>query len=225
MGIPRLEVVQVLEDVDMQDQRLAAAGRVPEGELVQVVGGVVLELLSFGVSSILGHLGVQAVEQALPTVEIPVEVDLGEQQRQVLEIFHRQQFARRGIAAMGDLLPLRYDVQVIAAQLGFGDPVHVEQVARQLVEELRLAVIVDALVPVIAKPRLQSHQAAAMEMAQHPAVQHQLLMERPLLLRGPRHQSANPSSCPTQRSKPGQAARIFGTPIRCAIRAPCSTLP
>src|SRR5690606_23572699 len=72
-----------------------------------------------------------------------------------------------------------------------GDPVHIEQVARQLVEELGLAVVVDALVPVIAKPRLQRHQAVAVEMAQHPAVQHQFLMERALLLGCPRHQTSS----------------------------------
>src|SRR3546814_14487728 len=33
----RLEVVQVLADVDVQQQGLAAAGGIPEGDLVQVV--------------------------------------------------------------------------------------------------------------------------------------------------------------------------------------------
>jgi adenine-specific DNA-methyltransferase len=78
VSVPSLEIMQVLQDVDMQDQRLAAAGRIPEGQLVQVVGDVVLEILRPVLFPVRGHVRVQAVQQVLPPAEIPVEIDLGE---------------------------------------------------------------------------------------------------------------------------------------------------
>ena len=54
-------------------------------------------------------------------------------------------------------------------------------------EEFRLAIIVNAFVPVFAQTRIQRHQAVAVEMAQHPSVQYQFLMEGALFLRGARH--------------------------------------
>jgi hypothetical protein len=71
---------------------------------------------------------------------------------------------------MGDLQPMLDDVQVISTQFRLAYPVHVEEVMRQLVKELGLAIVVDAFVPILAKPCLQRHQAVAVEMTQHPAV-------------------------------------------------------
>ena len=89
-----------------------------------------------------------------------------------MEVFHRQDFAGGGVAAMGDLLPMPYDVEVIALQIGLIDPIHVEKAARQFMEEFCLAVIVNAFMPVFAQTRFQRHQAVAVEMAQHPSVQY-----------------------------------------------------
>jgi hypothetical protein len=45
IAAPRLEVVQVLADVDVQQQGLAAAGGIPEGDLVQVIRFKIAERL------------------------------------------------------------------------------------------------------------------------------------------------------------------------------------
>ncbi|WP_240498781.1 hypothetical protein [Thauera propionica] len=48
-------------------------------------------------------------------------------------------------------------------------------------EELGLAVLVDALKTVIAQTHLECRQRAALKETQHPAVEHQFLMEAALL--------------------------------------------
>jgi hypothetical protein len=68
-------------------------------------------------------------------------------------------------------------VQVVAAQVSFRHRIHLEQVARQRMKELRLSILVDALVPVIAKPKLQGAEAVPLEETQHPAVEYQFLVE------------------------------------------------
>ena len=177
LALTSLEITQVLLDVDVQQQRLAAAGGIPEGDLVQIVGVEVLEGLGTGFCPVANHLGVQAVQQVLPMVEVPVQVDLGEQQREVLEVLHVQLMPLQLVALGGDALPMGDDVQVIAAQVGFADAVHVEQVACQLVEELGLPILVDAFKAVFSQPLLECSEAAPLEKPQHPAVEHQLLVE------------------------------------------------
>src|SRR5690606_11280704 len=73
------------------------------------------------------------------------------------------------------------DVQVVASQVGLGHLVGIEQASDQFVEELGLAVLVDALKAVIAQAHLECRQRAALKEAQHPAVEHQFLMEAALL--------------------------------------------
>ena len=145
----------------------------------------------------------KAIEQRFAAIEVPVQVDLAEQQRQVLEVLHLQFVTFALVALGGDALPVRDDVQVVAAQLRLADALRFEEVAGELVEEQRLAVVVDAFVAVVAQAQLQRPQAAALEEAQHPAVEHQLLVEAALAGRAPwcsRHQSASTANMRSRNS-------------------------
>ena len=62
IAAPRLEVVQVLADVDVQQQGLAAAGGIPEGDLVQVVRLEIAERFRAGLGAVARHFLVQAIE-------------------------------------------------------------------------------------------------------------------------------------------------------------------
>ena len=77
----------------------------------------------------------------------------------------------------GDRTPVGDDVQVVAPQNGLGHLVRVEQASDEPMEELGLAILGDALEAVIAQARLERRQRAALKEAQHPAVEHQLLVE------------------------------------------------
>ncbi len=57
----RLEVVQVLMNVHVQQQRLAAAGGIPEGDLVQVIRLEIAERLRAVLGAVARHFLVQAV--------------------------------------------------------------------------------------------------------------------------------------------------------------------
>ena len=76
----------------MHQQRLAAAGRHPEGQLVELrpgLGGFVErgDPVGLGLVRVVGgRLLVQLLEQRLGIAEVAVEVDLAEKQSQVLEI-------------------------------------------------------------------------------------------------------------------------------------------
>jgi hypothetical protein len=181
IAAPRLEVVQVLADVDVQQQGLAAAGGIPEGDLVQVVRFEIAERFRARLGAVARHFLVQAIEQVLTVVEVPVQIQLGEQQREVLEVLHLQFMALQLVALGGDGLPVGDDVQVVAPQVGLGHLVGIEQASGQFVEELGLAVLVDALEAVIAQAHLECRQRAALKETQHPAVEHQFLMEAALL--------------------------------------------
>src|SRR5690606_4857264 len=109
-----------------------------------------------------------------------VEIQLGEQQREVLEVLHLQFVALQLVALGGNGLPVGDDVQVVAPQVRFRHPVGIEQTPRQLVEEAGLSILVDALEAVIAQALLERRQRAALKEPQYPAVQHQLLMEAAL---------------------------------------------
>jgi hypothetical protein len=103
---PRLVVVQVLEDVDVEEERLAAAGGVPKSEAVKVVGreGLETHLVLVGVEGL--ERGVEAVEELLAAAEIPIEVDLGEEEGEVLEILELEDVAFALVAGGGDGLPV-----------------------------------------------------------------------------------------------------------------------
>src|SRR5690606_28689587 len=80
------EVMLELEDVGVHHQRLAAAGRHPQGELVELWPrlGVRIqrsELVGLGLVRVVrGDLSVQRREQRLRVAEVAIEVDLREEQ-------------------------------------------------------------------------------------------------------------------------------------------------
>ena len=113
VALAGLKVVQILVNVHMQQQRLAAAGGVPERDLVQVIRFKITEWLRTVLSAVTHHLPVQAIKQRLPLVEIPVEVNLREQQRQVLKVLHLQLMAFELVALGRDGLPMHDNVQVV----------------------------------------------------------------------------------------------------------------
>jgi hypothetical protein len=104
--VPRLKVVQILVNVHVQQQRLAAAGGIPEGDLVQVVRFKRAKRLR--AKSRRGNAPIprSGHPASLTLVEIPVEVNLGEQQREVLKVLHLQLMAFQLVALGGDGLPV-----------------------------------------------------------------------------------------------------------------------
>ena len=148
---PRLVVVQVLEDVDVEEERLAAARGVPKSEAVEIVGGEGREthLGLVGVKS--NERGVEAVEELRTAAEIPIEVDLGEEEREVLEILELKDVTLALVAGGGDGLPMANDGEIVAAQLWLGDTVDVEQVGGELVKKQRLPVLVQAFPAILAE--------------------------------------------------------------------------
>ena len=78
------QVVTVLQDVGVHQQRFAAAGGHPEGELVELWpshGGFVerSDLVGLVVVRVVpGHLCVQRLEQRLRVAEVAVEINLAE---------------------------------------------------------------------------------------------------------------------------------------------------
>ena len=78
-GHTLLEVMQILTDIDVQQQRLAAAGGVPEGDLVQIIRLEIAERFRARLGAVARHFLVQAIEQVLTVVEVPVQIQLGEQ--------------------------------------------------------------------------------------------------------------------------------------------------
>ena len=202
-----LEVMQVLVDVDVQQQGFAAAGGVPECQLVQFIRikwlKAMLGLVVRHQSGVVGlHSFIQAIQQLLALVEIPVQVNLGEQQREILEILHVEHGAFHLVAALGDGIPMLHDVQVVTAQIVRADAIHFKQILVQFVEKPGLAVLVDAFVPVFTEAELQGVQGAAFEKAHHPLVEHQLLVEAAL-----RHYT--PSTANMRLRNSGSIWRIF----------------
>ena len=184
VAAPCLEVLQVLANIDVQQQSLAAAGGIPESNLVQVVHLEIAEGFRAFFGAVARHFFVQAIEQVLAVVEVPVQIQLGEQQREVLEVLHLQFVAFQLVALGSDGLPVRNNIQVVAPQVGLGHLVGIEQASGQFMEELGLAVLIDAFEAVVAKAHLERRKRAALKEAQHPAVEHQFLMEAALLCCG-----------------------------------------
>ena len=82
----------ILQNVDVHQQRLPAAGRHPEGELVELWPSLhrLVERrdpVSLGLVRIVGvHLLIQLHKQRIGVAKVAVQIDLGEEQGQVLEI-------------------------------------------------------------------------------------------------------------------------------------------
>ncbi|MGD1084262.1 MAG: hypothetical protein ABSA47_05840 [Verrucomicrobiota bacterium] len=103
----------VLENVDMHEQRFAGAGGGPEREFVQIVRNVGPDLVALSFAGVeRSKMGIE-VGQELPGVpEIAVQVDFGEKQTKVLEIFP----ADRVFSAGADGLGVANNVLVVGQQ-------------------------------------------------------------------------------------------------------------
>ena len=171
--VVQLQVVLVLEDVDVHQQRLAAAGGIPEGQLSQVIRLVVRNLFLCRFSLIeLGDVLVQVGQQLVGVTEEAVEVDFGEEQREVLEILPLQR--------LGSLLTERQrvldDVLVVAEQRVAGELLVLPE-QLHLVQELVDVVLVQPFQFQRLQMFGQLVEAAHLEQRQHPLVQDEFLVE------------------------------------------------
>ena len=114
--------VPVLQDVRVHQQRLAAAGGHPEGELVELrpgLGGFVerRDPVTLGLALVAGgHLLVQIPEQRLGIAEVAVEVDLAEEQGQILEVLPDDRLIAAGYPPVVQPLRVLDDVLIIFQQ-------------------------------------------------------------------------------------------------------------
>ena len=81
------------------------------------------------------------------------------------------------VAGGSNGLPVTGYGEIVAAQCRFVDEVDVEQVAGELVEKQRLPVLVQALPAIFAEALFELLQPVAVEKAEEPAVEHQVLVE------------------------------------------------
>ena len=87
------EEAAVLQNVRVHQERLAAAGSHPEGDLVELrpsLGAFVQRLDTVGLVLAFvecGYLLVQGSKKSRWVAKIAVQVDLGKEQRQVLKVF------------------------------------------------------------------------------------------------------------------------------------------
>ena len=113
------EAELVLQDVGVHQQRLAAARRAPIGDLVDLPPSLGIPLEGRDVVALRlvriadSQLGVDRRQQRLGIAEVSVEIDLGEQQGQILEIFpHDRRLATRDPALVQPQCVL-HDVLVV----------------------------------------------------------------------------------------------------------------
>ena len=181
-----LQVVLVLEDVGVHQQRLAAAGGAPVGELVELrpgLGGLVegRDLVGLGLVRVVGgHLRVQRREQRLGIAEVAVEVDLGEEQRQVLEVLPDDRLLAARDAPLVQPLRVPDDVLVVFEQQLGGQLRQVEELRRERVVEVVDVVLVQPFQRLVAQVLGQLLEALDVEQRQQPLVEHQLVGERHL---------------------------------------------
>ena len=137
-----LEVMQILFDVDVQQQRFAAACGVPECQLVQFIR---IKRLKAMFSVLLGVVGlqsiIQTIQQLLSLVKIPVQINLGEQQREILEVFHIENGAFDLVTLLGNGVPVLHNVQIVTAQVLLADAIHLKQIVLQGMKKSALAVL------------------------------------------------------------------------------------
>jgi len=119
----------------VHEQGLARAGRAPERELVELLGLVRLDPVDRrGIEVEPCDLPVERRQEALTVAEVAVEIDLGEEQRQVLEVLGQHALAVVA-APLRDGAPMSHDVLVIGEQLVTRQMLTVEQPHRQRMVE------------------------------------------------------------------------------------------
>src|SRR5688572_8386077 len=98
--------------MDVHEQRLAGAGRHPEREFVEILTRERLRLIRWLLPGVPVHEpGVQVGEQTGFASEVAIEVDLGEQQRQILEVLERNAAT---LWCISDRTPVAHDMFVVA---------------------------------------------------------------------------------------------------------------
>lgn len=103
-----------MQDIDVQKKRLARARRLPEGNLVEITHFRRRQLKALLPSLVVrGDLLVDLGQQLGAAVEIPVKVELGDQQRQPLVVLEFVGCPLFGISLRRNLLPVADDPQVI----------------------------------------------------------------------------------------------------------------
>ena len=131
------EVVLKLQDVDVHDQRLAAAGGDPDRQLVQVGFVEGLDFFPLGELEVFIEFGAEGVEVGAErgsVGKVAVQVVFGEQQDQVLEI-KRVEGVAAAVAAFGDAPPMADNVVVIAPERVIAHRPLLERLVEQFVEK------------------------------------------------------------------------------------------
>ena len=219
-----LQVVLVLEDVGVHQQRLAAAGGAPVGQLVELrpgLGGLVegRNLVGLGLVRVVGgHLRVQRREQRLGIAEVAVEVDLGEEQGQVLEVLPDDRLLAARDAPFVQPLRVLDDVLVVLQQQLGGQLRQVEELRRERVVEVVDVVLVQPFQRLVAQVLGQILEALDVEQRQQPLVEHQLVGERHL--RPVVGAAARCGGRQLRRCSSGASSRIGRPPRPRAARAP-----
>ncbi len=109
--------MEILPNVTVHEQRLAAAGGHPEGNFVQVALREWLHLVARVQLLVRAMDGdVERRQQRGLVLEITVQIHLGEHQSEVLEIKRVERLAEK-IALPCDVFPVGDDVVVVIAEL------------------------------------------------------------------------------------------------------------
>ena len=177
-----LRVERILEDIDIHEERLARAGRFPEGNLVQVLQLGIRQFERRSLALIVdGNLLIQFSQQLGPTVEVPVEIQLRHQKRQplvVLELIGRVLVL---VALLGDLLPVADNPQVVRGQFVLGALRVIAQIEQRvhdgMVEAGMSVLVVEALQVRCLEHRGDGLEAGLVEDSERPPRQHEHPME------------------------------------------------
>ena len=204
----RFQEPLVLEDVGMHEQRLAAAGGHPEGDLVELEARVLGLLQCRDPVRFRERLvqrrnaRVERLPQAGGVAEVAVEVDFREQQRQVLEVLPGDRLLTPGDAPVVEVLRDRNDGLVVLQQL----------LVRQLRPVLRGQVQAKGVVEAVDVVRIQSFQGLILQMGgelvetldpeqtEQPLVEGELAVER---------QRRAGRGGPAARSRPGRSCIVL----------------
>ena len=135
----------------MHQQRLAAAGRAPVGNFIQlwprlclfVKGG---NLVGFWFVRVVGsNLGIQRLHQALRVAKISIQVDLGKKKRQILEILPGDRLFPTRDAPVVEAQSVLHDVLVVFEKQLRGQLCQIEELRGERMMKMMDVVLVQAL--------------------------------------------------------------------------------
>ena len=169
----QFQVMPVLVNMDVQEECLAGTGGAPKGQLAQIIRGVGGKLIPFRLVSIEGgELVVETGHQLVGVPEIAVEVNFGEQQPQILEVFPTDRLRPPGADGLG----VADDVLIVGQQ-----PVAVESLVRERpggndVIKPGNVVFVHALKRGVVQAFCQRAEGISREQAENPLMEDQALV-------------------------------------------------